>query len=146
MRFKLISVGRERADPVAPLVKDYLSRISKFLPIDDVVLREDRADRLAARIFKETDGFPLMIALDERGKHYDSIAFSKRVSGWMNQGLSKVAFVIGGADGLVPEVRARAHSLLALSAMTLPHRLARLVLAEQLYRACCIIRNVPYQK
>ena len=146
MRFKIISVGRERADPAAPLVKDYLSRIAKFLPVEDVVLRDDRADRVAARIFKEADGFPLVIALDERGKPYDSVAFSKWVAAWMNQGISRVAFVIGGADGLVPEVRERADALLALSRMTLPHRLARLVLAEQLYRTCCILRNVPYQK
>lgn len=146
MRFKLISVGRERADPAAPLVKDYLSRIAKLIPVEDVVLRDDRADRLAARIFKEAARLPHWVALDEQGKQYDSIAFSKRVASWMDRGTAGVAFIIGGADGLVPEVRARAHALLALSRMTLPHRLARLVLAEQLYRACCIIRHVPYQK
>jgi 23S rRNA (pseudouridine1915-N3)-methyltransferase len=146
LRFKIISVGRERADPAAPLVKDYLSRIAKLVPVEDVVLRDERADRLAARIFKEAAGLPLWVALDERGKQYDSIAFSRKVASWMDQGMTGVAFIIGGADGLVPEVRDRAHALLALSKMTLPHRLARLVLAEQLYRACCIIRHVPYQK
>ena len=68
------------------------------------------------------------------------------VEGWMNRGLSRVLLVIGGAEGLPGEVKKRADVTLSLSKMTLPHRLARLILIEQLYRALCIIRGVPYQK
>jgi 23S rRNA (pseudouridine1915-N3)-methyltransferase len=146
LRFKIVSVGRKSADPAAPLVKDYLLRIAKFFPIEDRVLRDDREDRVTARIFKEIKDSQTVVALDERGKIYDSIAFAKWVASWMNQGVSRVSFVIGGADGLSSAVRERADSMLALSKMTLPHRLARLLLAEQLYRACCINRGIPYQK
>lgn len=146
MRLKIVSVGRERADAAAPLVKDYLERIKRFAPIEDLVLPDERGDRLAARILNEVKDCRLVIALDEKGSAYDSIGFARWVESWMNQGIQKIAFVIGGADGLLPEIRERADALLSLSGMTLPHRLARLILAEQLYRAGCIIRGTPYQK
>jgi 23S rRNA (pseudouridine1915-N3)-methyltransferase len=146
LRFKIISVGRERSDPAAPLVKDYVSRINKFVPIEDIVFPDERADRLTKRILKEIQDSKMVVALDERGKSYDSLGFSRWVDSWMNHGITKVSFVVGGAEGLLPEIKGRADALLALSRMTLPHRLARLVLVEQLYRACCIIRGTPYQK
>ena len=68
------------------------------------------------------------------------------MGGLLESGKSEIVFAIGGADGLPKQVKARADHLLSLSAMTLPHRLARLLLAEQLYRALCILKGVPYQK
>ena len=146
MRFKIVSVGRESADPFVPIVADYLKRIAKSFPVDDVVLKGNRPDRVTERILKEAEGTDLFIALDEKGKMYDSHRFSKEVSDWMMRGMSRVTFVIGPAEGLPEKVRAAAHQLLSLSKMTLPHRMARLLLAEQLYRAICIIRGTPYQK
>jgi 23S rRNA (pseudouridine1915-N3)-methyltransferase len=146
VRLKLVSVGRERADPTAPLVADYVARIERFLAIDSLVLKADRPDRIAARMLKEAGKGRLLVALDERGEQLGSAGLAERVSSWMDRGLSQVTLVIGGADGLPDEVRDRADSLLALSRLTLPHRLARLVLVEQIYRALCIIRNVPYDR
>jgi 23S rRNA (pseudouridine1915-N3)-methyltransferase len=146
LRFQIISVGRESADPFAPVVSDYLKRISKWFQVDDIVLKRDRIDRTTARILKAAEGADLLVALDEKGKMYDSVQFSKEVSGWMNRGTGRVTFVIGPADGLPPRVQSAADLLLSLSKMTLPHRMARLMLAEQLYRGICIIRGVPYQK
>ena len=146
MRFKIISVGRKRADPASPLVEDYLARIAKFLPVDDVVLKPDNDQRIAARMLKESKKSPILVALDERGREQTSHGFAKLISSWMNQGIFEVTFFIGGADGLPKEIGQRATTRLALSQMTLPHRLARLVLTEQIYRALCIIRGVPYQK
>ena len=145
MRFTIYSVGRERADAAAPLTEDYLKRIAKFFPIDDTVLKQDRDDRVAARILQKAAG-DLIVALDERGKLMDSRTFSNQLERWMNTGVSKVSFVIGGADGLPEEIRRKADLLLSLSPMTLPHRLARLFLVEQVYRGLCILRNIPYQK
>ena len=145
MKFTVYSVGRERADAASPLTADYLSRISKFFAVEDTVLRQDRDDKIAARILQKTEG-DLLIALDERGKMMDSHQFSSLIGSWMNTGVAKVSFVIGGADGLPEEIRKKANFLLALSRMTLPHRLAKLFLAEQLYRGLCILRNIPYQK
>jgi 23S rRNA (pseudouridine1915-N3)-methyltransferase len=146
VKIAIISIGRERADTAAPMVLDYLSRISKFLPIEEVVLRQDRDDRVAARILQKTQDLGLLVALDEAGKTLDSHEFSSMIETWMNTCVSKVSFVIGGADGLPSDIRNRADVLLSLSRMTLPHRLARLFLAEQIYRGLCIIRRVPYQK
>ena len=146
MRLKLVSVGRERSDPAAPLVADYAARINKFVPFAEVVLKVEADDRVAARMRKETGRSDLVVALDERGEQLDSFQLSAVVGGWMNRGLGEVALVIGGADGLPAEIRDGAGMRLGLSRLTLPHRLARLVLVEQLYRALAILRNVPYQK
>jgi 23S rRNA (pseudouridine1915-N3)-methyltransferase len=146
LKLTVFSVGRERADAAAPLVADYLGRVSKFLPIDDQVLKQDKDDKVAARILDKVGGAGLLVALDETGKMFDSRAFAKLFSSWMDTGVSKVSFVIGGADGLPPEIKKKADLLLSLSPMTLPHRLARLFLVEQIYRALCILRGAPYQK
>lgn len=146
MKFKIISFGRERSDPTAPLVADYVGRISKFLPISDTVVKADREDKVTARIDKETAGPGIFIALDERGRQHDSFELAGLVDSWMQSGVQEVAFVIGPAEGLPKSVKEKADALWALSKMTLPHRFARLILAEQLYRALCIIRKVPYQK
>jgi 23S rRNA (pseudouridine1915-N3)-methyltransferase len=146
VRLKLLSIGRERADPAAPLVADYVSRIERFLPIDNVVLKPDRDDRIAAKLLEERGKGRLLVALDDGGEQPTSREFAKTVSSWMDRGLTRVTLAIGGADGLPSDVRREADLLLSLSRMTLPHRLARLVLAEQLYRALSIIRNVPYDK
>ena len=146
MKLKIVSVGRERADPFASAVADYATRCRKFLPVDEVILKKDREDRIATRMLKEAEKGDLLVALDERGEEYDSRQFAKIVSGWMNRGFRQVTLSIGGADGLPDDVVNAAGLTMALSKMTLPHRMARLMLMEQLYRALCIIRNVPYQK
>jgi 23S rRNA (pseudouridine1915-N3)-methyltransferase len=146
VRLKIISVGRERADPTAPLIRDYEGRLSKFLPIENTVLKNERADKLKNRVFKELDNCQRVVGLDEKGRQMGSCQFAALVAKWMDTGVAKVAFVIGGAEGLLPEIKARTHMLLALSEMTFPHRLARLLLVEQLYRALTIIKNTPYQK
>jgi 23S rRNA (pseudouridine1915-N3)-methyltransferase len=146
VRLKLIAIGRERADPSAPLVADYISRIERFVPIENVVLKPDREDKLAARVLKEQGKGRLLVALDDRGEQPTSRGLATIVESWMTRGLSRVTLVVGGADGLPRSVRERADQLLSLSKLTLPHRLARLVLAEQLYRALSIIRSVPYDK
>jgi 23S rRNA (pseudouridine1915-N3)-methyltransferase len=146
LKLRLISVGRERADPLAPMVADYGARLRKFVPFEEMVIRSDRADREEERILREAARADLLVALDEHGEQPDSRALARIVSGWMDRGVQTVALLIGGADGLPAAVLERAHLVLGLSRLTLPHRLARLVAVEQLYRAMCIIRNVPYQK
>ena len=131
---------------MAPIVADYSKRLRKFIPFEEAVLKADRDDRVAARMLRELAPGHLLVALDERGKERDSHQFADLVSGWMNRGVQGVVMIIGGADGLPEEIGKRADLTIALSRLTLPHRMARLLLVEQLYRAMCIIRNVPYQK
>jgi len=143
---KLISVGRDRSGPNATLADDYKGRIDKFLRIEEVVLKPDHEDRIAASMLDKAKKTQLLIALDERGEQFDTAGFANLISSWMNQGVKGVTFTVGGADGLPKPVIQRSDLKLALSKMTLPHRLARVVLLEQIYRALCIIRGVPYQK
>jgi 23S rRNA (pseudouridine1915-N3)-methyltransferase len=97
------------------------------------------------RILAAIPGGSVTIALDERGKLLTTLQFSKHLETWMREGRD-VCFVIGGADGLDEELKRSAGLLLALSSLTLPHALARVVLAEQLYRAALLVRNHPYHR
>lgn len=146
MKFNLVTVGRQRSDPSAVLVAEYIKRARKFIPIEERVLRAEKEDALAVRILKEAEKSQILVGLDEKGVEYDSHQFAALVSSWMNAGFSGVTLVIGAAEGLPAPVRRKADLLVALSRLTFPHRLARLILAEQIYRAMCIIRGVPYQK
>ena len=86
-----------------------------------------------------------VIALDERGKDWTSVALSQNLSLWQQDGRD-VVFVIGGADGLDAEFKAKADTLIRISSLTLPHGMVRVVLAEQLYRAWSITQNHPYHR
>lgn len=86
-----------------------------------------------------------LVALDERGKDLTSVALAQQLQAWQQDGRDTV-FLIGGADGLDPELKARADTLLRISSMTLPHGLVRVMLAEQLYRAWSITQNHPYHR
>jgi 23S rRNA (pseudouridine1915-N3)-methyltransferase len=86
----------------------------------------------------------LLILLDERGKHLKSIEFAAQLQKWMNSGPKRLVFAVGDAFGFDPDFRSMAHYELALSMMTFPHDLVRLLFAEQLYRAFAILRNEPY--
>ena len=84
------------------------------------------------------------MVLDERGKAIGSTDFGAKLRAWRDQGGRQVAFVVGGAYGLSDDVRKRADLLLSLSAMTFPHQLVRVILAEQIYRALMILNGKPY--
>ena len=88
----------------------------------------------------------LICVLDERGKTHSSPQFADRLATWRDQGRQDVAFVIGGADGLAPELRDRADEALSFGAMVWPHMLVRVMLAEQLYRAASILAGSPYHR
>lgn len=103
--------------------------------------RADEKDRILAAMPKGS----VKIALDERGRAMTTAQLARQLESWMFQGRD-LCFVIGGADGLDEEIVRGADLVLALSAMTLPHALARVVLAEQLYRALSLIRNQPYHR
>jgi 23S rRNA (pseudouridine1915-N3)-methyltransferase len=104
-------------------------------------ITEAEARRIAAAIPKGA----LKVVLDERGKAFTTRELSARFAGWQTEGRD-VAFVIGGADGTAESVKRDADVMWSLSPLTLPHGLVRVVLAEQLYRACTILRNHPYHR
>lgn len=154
MRITIAAVGRLRRGPEAVLLADYLDRFAKAgrglgLPPVQVVEVEDKrnagmgaeADLLARAI---PDGSAI-IAMDERGDQPTSPQFAARLAGFRD-GARDVAFVIGGADGIDPALRARADWQISFGRMVWPHMLARVMLAEQLYRAATILAGGPYHR
>lgn len=99
----------------------------------------------AGRIRPALAGFETVVALDEKGTSYTTMALAQLIKSWRDD-TKDVAFVIGGADGLAEELKQTAHVRMSLSAMTLPHQFVRVMLAEQLYRAACILDNHPYHR
>jgi 23S rRNA (pseudouridine1915-N3)-methyltransferase len=87
-----------------------------------------------------------VVALDEHGAEWSSVDFAGRVGGWRDDGVAELAFAIGGADGHAPELLKRAAATVAFGRMTWPHRLARVMLVEQIYRAQQIIAGHPYHR
>ena len=154
MRILVLSVGRPDRSPFGAIFDDYAARIrrfgvtfeARFVPevepggryTDDHV-REREARALAEALPKRAR----VVALDPSGAALTSEAFAKHLEGWSSP---VAAFVVGGPLGLAPTFRASAEAAVALSAMTLPHDLARLVAVEQIYRGLTILRGVPYHK
>lgn len=103
----------------------------------------ERAAREGARLLDALGARDTAIALDERGDMPDSPGLAALLRR-LDQASGAPCFIVGGPFGLAPEVRARAHFRISLSALTWPHELARVLLLEQLYRAECILRNIPY--
>jgi 23S rRNA (pseudouridine1915-N3)-methyltransferase len=135
----VIAAGKLRG-PERALVDDYLDRTRRYVACDEREVKT--AEDLARAIPRDA----LVVALEPGGDAVTSTALAKRIERWGRTGKGVVAFVVGGADGIPPEVVAHAGAKLSLSSLTLPHRLARVVLAEQLYRAMTILRGEPYAR
>jgi 23S rRNA (pseudouridine1915-N3)-methyltransferase len=152
MRVRILCVGRLKDSPERTLVDDYLERARRLgqglgvRAVEEVETpagggRIEEGRRLLAR----RDG-GVLVRLDERGSAWTSTEFSRRLGAWRDAGQPCVDFAIGGADGLSPEVEAAADCALALGALTWPHRLVRVLLAEQIYRALSIEAGSPYHR
>jgi 23S rRNA (pseudouridine1915-N3)-methyltransferase len=156
VKLRFIIVGRDRRDPLVTASGDYLDRIRHYHKVELVELKEEPARSSspvarvrkaeAKRIDQALGPGAHVVALDEGGQRVTSMQVAGRLKNWAIEGRSSVAFVIGGPNGLDREWLSRAPERWSLSAMTLPHRLARLVLMEQIYRGCTINRGEPYHK
>ncbi|MCB4379360.1 23S rRNA (pseudouridine(1915)-N(3))-methyltransferase RlmH [Synechococcus sp. MU1644] len=155
MRVHICAVGRLRGGPESDLVKDYVTRFDRTgraIGLGPLTLTEVE-DRKGGGMAAEADLLrrvlpkgAMLCCLDERGKVETSPAFAKRLSGWRDNGRGDVAFLIGGADGIDPSLRAEADHLLSFGAMVWPHMLVRVMLTEQLYRAASILAGSPYHR
>ena len=148
---------RSTADAELASVADrYFERIKHFLPIEVVEIAPQRGRQSendvaimradSARLLAAIPAQGHVVALDERGRSIDSLKFAKWLERLTIEQPHGVIFVMGGDVGLDQSVRQRADDVLSLSAMTLPHQMARVVLLEQIYRACTLMRNIPYHK
>jgi 23S rRNA (pseudouridine1915-N3)-methyltransferase len=154
VKLRIVALGHRMPPWVAAGFDEYAKRMPRDLPLDLVELKPDPRDRgrpvaqmLAAeatRIRAACAG-ARTVALDERGAAWTTRDLAQRLTRWQEEA-QDVAFVIGSADGLDPAVKREAHATLALSAMTLPHGLVRVMLAEQLYRATSLNAGHPYHR
>jgi len=146
MDLRIIAVGKMKDRNLRAAVEDYARRIKRYAPLELIEVKAGSEAEESERILKHRKSGDLLVALDEHGRRIDSAGFARILERWMNEGRKGAAFVIGGADGLPDPVREKAALLLSLSPMTLPHQLARVVLAEQLYRAWTMLRGEPYPR
>ncbi|KPP83350.1 MAG: 23S rRNA (pseudouridine1915-N3)-methyltransferase [Rhodobacteraceae bacterium HLUCCO07] len=155
MRVHLCAVGRLRAGPEKVLVDDYATRFDRTgralglgpLTITEIEDRKGAGiEAEATLLMRALPDRARLIALDERGKTMASPAFAATLAGFRDDGASDLALVIGGADGLSAALRDRADLVLSLGSMVWPHMLARVMLAEQLYRAAAILAGTPYHR
>ncbi len=140
MRIVILAVGKLRDPWVAAGCAEYMQRLRVRLPVEMVELR--RENELLLRL---PPRFACWV-LDEKGAQPSSRELSTRLGQAMHSGQKGIALCIGGPDGLPAELVKRADYLLSLSRLTLPHRLARLLLLEQLYRAASILAGEPYHR
>ena len=159
MRLVVAAVGRLKRGPERDLAERYGERAAKAgraIGIRAVTISEideSRARRTADRVAEEAAGLKAVIppqaaivALDERGETLTSEVFAQRIGRWRDQGRPALVFLIGGPDGLSPELLAKADVRLAFGRMTWPHQLVRIMILEQLYRAIAIISGHPYHR
>jgi 23S rRNA (pseudouridine1915-N3)-methyltransferase len=157
MKLRILAVGRAKSGPEADLFAEYQKRLRWPLAIDEVEekrplsgaelkAREGALLQAALERAAKPGGRPVLVALDERGKTLGSRDFAARLKAWEEQGASEIVFLLGGADGLAPEIRDQASFVLSLGQMTWPHLLARAMLIEQIYRAQQILAGHPYHR
>ncbi len=144
MRIAIIAVGKIKQAGLRADLDDYLGRIRRYGGCDEIELKDGSDAEVEARFRKAIPERARVIALEVTGKTVTSQGLSQWVARGERDAVGTLAFLIGGAYGLPKAVSASAAEQLSLSALTLPHRLARLVLAEQIYRAFTILRGEPY--
>jgi 23S rRNA (pseudouridine1915-N3)-methyltransferase len=159
MRLMVAAIGRLKAGPERELAERYRDRVAKAgravgpRDIEIVEIRESRAQEAAKRMLEESIALAnlipegaIVVALDQSGEALASDSITGVLRGWRDAGRPAAVFCIGGADGLGPELTARADLTLAFGAATWPHQLVRIMLLEQLYRAVTILAGHPYHR
>jgi 23S rRNA (pseudouridine1915-N3)-methyltransferase len=159
MRLVVIAIGRMKQGPERELADRYRERFDDtgrklgFRGLEIHEIPESRARDAATRIAEEANAIAaaipeksVLVALDERGENVDSTVFSRYLARWRDQGTGSTMFMIGGADGLSPELRLKAGLRIAFGSATWPHQMVRIMLLEQLYRAATILAGHPYHR
>lgn len=148
MKIVIAAVGRVKDAGLRDLLDDYYQRTRRHAELVEAELKDDRDDKLALafeQCLSKLGPRAELVALDVLGERLSSEGFARRVDEAQQRAVIPV-FAIGGAEGLPDALRSRARWKLSLGPMTLPHRIARLVLAEQIYRAFTILKGEPYNK
>jgi 23S rRNA (pseudouridine1915-N3)-methyltransferase len=159
MRLIVLAIGRLKQGPERELAERYRARFDDsgrklgFRGLDVHEIPESRARDAATRISEEAAAISaqipeksVLVALDERGDSMDSLGFARHLGRWRDESVANTFFLIGGADGLSPDLRRKAKLKLAFGAATWPHQIVRVMLLEQIYRAATILAGHPYHR
>jgi 23S rRNA (pseudouridine1915-N3)-methyltransferase len=159
MRLLVICIGRLKQGPERELAERYRERFDDigrklgFRGLEIHEIPESRARDPATRIGEEAAAISaaipdksVLVALDERGDNIDSSGFARHLGRWRDQSVANTIFMIGGADGLSPDLRRKAKLSMAFGSATWPHQMVRVMLLEQIYRAATILAGHPYHR
>ena len=152
MNIKLLYIGKNKNNNIETLIENYEDKIKHFINFKIQCLKSKNKSSQKSSvikfdseiIFKNLKKEDIIILLDEKGKDFNSMEFSKFLEERMIRGVKNLTFVIGGAYGFSKELREFAKNKISLSRMTFSHDMARLFFVEQLYRSLTIINNIPY--
>jgi len=151
MRIRILCVGRLKDGPERELVDDYVARAQKtgkqlgYRAVEEIEIPSSSKDDEGTRLIAK-HGQGILIRLDERGEAWTSMDLSKRLARWRDAGEDAASFVSGGADGTSPAVAQAARHTISFGPQTWPHRLVRVMIAEQVYRALSIEAGSPYHR
>ncbi len=143
MKIRLIMLGKTRREQARVLLDDYVGRIKHYAEIEILEMRDAGP---ASRRKLKIDPGAVVVLLDAAGKQFTSQQFAKWLSELRDRGMREVVFLCGDAEGFPDELRASARQKISLSTLTMPHEFARVLLAEQIYRAFAILAGHPYPK
>ena len=150
MKLRFIWVGKTKDKNWLALQDEYLQRLSHFVKCEIVEVRDATGsggkEIEGNRILEKVNQSSFVCVLDVGGRSISSHELSREIEKWQNGGLKEISFIIGGADGISPNVAERANAVLSLSFLTFTHEMARVVLLEQVYRGYTILKGYPYQK
>jgi 23S rRNA (pseudouridine1915-N3)-methyltransferase len=156
VHFRIISVGKIKETWIRDGLEHYGKLVSKYARVEEIVVKGEKIrdesqkamilEKESQAIFARRNPDNPLIVLDERGKNIDSVQLASILETYFKSGKSSIDFVIGSPLGLSDQIRQKANIILSLSKMTFPHELARLMLAEQLYRVMSILQGGKYHK
>ena len=153
MKLRVVWIGKTRSKELSALIDDFLERLRRFVPVEVTELRDPRSGddqrQLAAeeeRLLAALDSGDRVVVLDVEGQTWSSKQFSQFLDKHLRSDPRRLTFVIGGYSGVGEKVRKKAERLWSLSPLTFAHEMSRLMVAEQLYRAMCTLKNHPYSK
>ena len=151
MKIIIVAHGKIKRGPEFELISDYVTRFNKqfnndFLTSLEISESTELEREFNTKVSKILDGKQSTVLLDKSGEHLDSEGVASFLNTLSDKGINQISFIVGGAEGFPKQLTSKAKKILALSKLVFPHKIARLILVEQLYRAKCIINRHPYHK
>ena len=154
MKIALAVIGKTTDKNISDIISNYLKRTNFYIPFEIIYItdvkntknlsEEQQKELEGDALLKKLDNSDYIVLLDEHGKEYTSVEFSRYIEKKMQSVSKRLVFVVGGPYGFAPRIKDKANEKISLSKLTFPHELVRLFFVEQIYRAMTIMNNEPY--